>query len=77
MGSGGFRSRGDIVHLGRDLDLNLGPLFFFAFEDGGGISGEILELVDGRVAAAARDASGGRRHLEMRLIRSRHCRRQR
>lgn len=53
MGQRGFR--GDIVHLGRDLDLNLGPLFLLTFEDGGGVPGEILDLVDGRVTTAARD----------------------
>ena len=53
----------DAAYLGRDLDLNLGPLFLFAFEDGGCVSREILQLVDGRVAAAARDPGGGCRHL--------------
>lgn len=37
----------DIAYLGRDLDLNLCPLFFLSFEDGGGVTGEILQLVDG------------------------------
>jgi hypothetical protein len=50
--------RGDIVYLGRDLDLNLGPLFFFTFEDRGGVAREILQFADGRVAAAARDPGG-------------------
>jgi hypothetical protein len=49
----------EIAYLGRDLDLNLGSLFFFAFEDGGGVPGEILQFVDGRVTAAPRDPGGG------------------
>lgn len=53
----------DIAYLGRDLDLNLGPLFFLAFEDGGGVPREILQLVDGRIAAATRDHGGGCGHL--------------
>jgi len=54
----------DVAHLGCDLDLNLGPLFFFAFEDGGGVPGEILYfIIDGRVTVAARDPGGGCGHL--------------
>ena len=55
----GSEFRGDIVYLGCDLYLNLGPLFLFAFEDGGGIPGEILDLGDGRIAGAARDPCRG------------------
>jgi len=51
--------RDDIAYLGGDLSLNLGPLFFFSLEDGGGVPREILQLVDGRVAAAARDPGWG------------------
>jgi hypothetical protein len=54
----GNGSRDDIAYLGRDLDLNLGPLFLFAFEDRGGVPREILQFVDGRVAGAARDPRG-------------------
>ena len=50
--------RGEIAYLGRDLDLNLCPLFFFAFEDGGGVPGKVLEFVDGRIAATTRDRGG-------------------
>ena len=57
------------MYLGRNLDLNLGPLFFFAFEDRGGVPREILQLVDGRIAAAARDPSGGCGHLQTRFLR--------
>ena len=53
----------EVADLGRDLDLNLGPLFLFAFEDGGGVTREVLQLVDGRVAATTRDPGGGCGHL--------------
>jgi len=56
---GGCGGDMDTAYLGRDLDLNLGPLFLFAFEDGGGVPREILQLVDGRIAAATRDPGGG------------------
>ena len=56
-------SRGEIVYLGRDLDLNLRPLFFFTFEDGGGVPGEVLQLVDGRIAVTTRDRGRGSGHL--------------
>lgn len=56
------------MYLGCDLDLNLGPLFLFAFEDGGGVPGEILELVDGRIAGAARDRGGGRRDVQAGVV---------
>ena len=55
-----MRLGGNIAHLGRDLDLDLGPLFLLAFKDGGYISGEILELADGWIAATT---GGGSRDL--------------
>jgi len=52
----------DTAYLGRDLDLNLSPLFLFTFEDGSGVPREILQFVDGRIAAAARYCGGGCRY---------------
>lgn len=60
-------NKSEIAYFGRDLGLNLGPLLFFALEDGGGVPGEILQLADGRIAVATRDP-GGRGDLEIGLV---------
>ena len=59
----GSELRENIAYLGRDLGLNLSPLFLLAFEDGGDITGEILQLADGRIAIATRDPCGRCGHL--------------